>query len=68
MKCTYYIHDSIGMIGAQIAGTKQRAIMLFAAKHPEVTMDRVGDLVAYDAANDQVPSGFVPDNGLERVS
>ena len=63
MKCTYFIYDSIGMVGSQIAGGKERAILLWKKKFPNVAADAVGKLVAFDATSDKLPEGFIAERG-----
>lgn len=48
MKIHHTICDSIGIVGAQVASTAERAILLYCAKHPEF---RPAELRAYETAN-----------------
>ncbi len=58
-KCLHYIYDAIGHVGSQMAGSKQRAVYLWACRYRS---GNTAGLVAYDAANDRLPIDWEPES------
>ena len=57
-KALHLIYDAVGQVGSQLAGTKGRAIYLWAAKNTE---GNETGLRAFDMANDELPEDWEPE-------